>query len=136
VRNSTGVARLLAVPFGSRSCGRGCVVRGSASTWGLSRACARNDALRRICRPEVEALHVEGKETGSIVILTDAAGLILEALGSAEFGTRASRVALRPGVQWSESSTGTNAIGAAIAERRPVEVRGAEHYFISTSTTF
>ena len=95
----------------------------------LRDACARNETLRRICRPEVEALHVEGKETGGIVILTDAAGLILEALGNAEFGTRASRVALRPGVQWSESSTGTNAIGAAIAERRPVEVRGAEHYF-------
>jgi transcriptional regulator of acetoin/glycerol metabolism len=95
----------------------------------LRDACARNETLRGICRPEIEALHVEGKETGSIVILTDAAGLILEALGNVEFGTRASRVALRPGVQWSESSTGTNAIGAAIAERRPVEVRGAEHYF-------
>jgi sigma-54 dependent transcriptional regulator, acetoin dehydrogenase operon transcriptional activator AcoR len=102
---------------------------GSMTSSELRDACARNETLRGICRPEIEALHVEGKETASIVILTDAAGLILEALGNVEFGTRASRVALRPGVQWSESSTGTNAIGAAIAERRPVEVRGAEHYF-------
>jgi sigma-54 dependent transcriptional regulator, acetoin dehydrogenase operon transcriptional activator AcoR len=95
----------------------------------LREACARNDTLRRVCRPEIEALYTDGKETESIVILTDAAGIILEALGSPEFATRASRVALRPGVRWSESSTGTNAIGAAIAEQRPVEVRGAEHYF-------
>jgi transcriptional regulator of acetoin/glycerol metabolism len=38
-------------------------------------------------------------------------------------------VALRPGVLWHETSTGTNAIGTALAERRAVAVRGAEHYF-------
>jgi sigma-54 dependent transcriptional regulator, acetoin dehydrogenase operon transcriptional activator AcoR len=55
--------------------------------------------------------------------------MILDALGSAEFATRAARVALRPGVAWHETSTGTNAIGTALAERRAVEVRGAEHFF-------
>jgi transcriptional regulator of acetoin/glycerol metabolism len=32
-------------------------------------------------------------------------------------------------VTWNEEHTGTNAIGMALHERRPVEVRGAEHYF-------
>ena len=63
------------------------------------------------------------------MILTDGSGLILDRLGSAGFAERAAEVALRPGVAWAEGATGTNAIGTALMERRPVEVRGAEHYF-------
>jgi len=85
--------------------------------------------LRRLCRPEVEALYSDAKATGSMVILTAPTGLILDALGNAEFLDKAARVALRPGVTWDEEHTGTNAIGMALHERRPVEVRGAEHYF-------
>jgi transcriptional regulator of acetoin/glycerol metabolism len=85
--------------------------------------------LRRLCRPEVEALYSEAKATGSMVILTAPTGLILDALGNAEFLDKAARVALRPGVSWNEEHTGTNAIGMALHERRAVEVRGAEHYF-------
>jgi len=85
--------------------------------------------LRLLCRPEIEALYTDAKATGSIVILTAPSGLILEALGNAEFLDKAARVALRPGVSWSEEHTGTNAIGTALHERHSVEVRGAEHYF-------
>jgi sigma-54 dependent transcriptional regulator, acetoin dehydrogenase operon transcriptional activator AcoR len=85
--------------------------------------------LRLLCRPEVEALYSDAKVTGSMVILTGPTGLILDALGNAEFLDKAARVALRPGVSWNETQTGTNAIGTALHEKRPVEVRGAEHYF-------
>jgi transcriptional regulator of acetoin/glycerol metabolism len=85
--------------------------------------------LRRLCRPEVEALYSDAKATGSMVILTAPTGLILDALGNAEFLDKAARVALRPGVSWNEEHTGTNAIGMALHDRCPVEVRGAEHYF-------
>ena len=95
----------------------------------LRETCERHEALRRACRPEIEALHAAAAATGSIVVLTDAAGVVLDALGSVAFADRAARVALRPGVAWSEQATGTNAIGTALAERRAVEVRGAEHYF-------
>jgi transcriptional regulator of acetoin/glycerol metabolism len=87
------------------------------------------DDLRRLCRPEVEALYGDAKATGSVVILTAPTGLILDAIGNADFLDKAARVALRPGVSWNEEQTGTNAIGTALHERRPVEVRGAEHYF-------
>jgi len=87
------------------------------------------DDLRLLCRPEIEALYTDAKATGSMVILTAPTGLILEALGNAEFLDKAARVALRPGVSWNEEHTGTNAIGTALHERRAVEVRGAEHYF-------
>ncbi|MFG1477028.1 sigma-54-dependent Fis family transcriptional regulator [Xanthobacter sp. V4C-4] len=86
------------------------------------------EALRRRCRPELEALHAEAAGTGSIVILTDPTGLVLDTVGSADFADRAAKVALLPGVSWSETALGTNAIGTALVERRALEVRGAEHY--------
>ena len=89
----------------------------------------RHETLVRRSRPEMQLLHAEAAATNSIVILTDASGLVLESVGSAEFGDRAARVALRPGVTWAEGRTGTNAIGAALLERAPALVHGAEHYF-------
>lgn len=89
----------------------------------------RYDSLRRLCRPELEALHASARAAGAIAILTGPDGLVLDAVGHAAFLDKAARVALRPGVPWSEGATGTNAIGTALVERRPVEVRGGEHYF-------
>ena len=91
--------------------------------------CERYEELRRACLPEVKALYADARATGSIVILTGPDGLILEALGSADFLDKAARVSLRPGVPWREDATGTNAIGTAMIEGRAVEVRGAEHFF-------
>ncbi|MFG1403082.1 sigma-54-dependent Fis family transcriptional regulator [Xanthobacter sediminis] len=88
----------------------------------------RAEALRRRCRPELEALRADAAATGSIVILTDPSGLVLDTVGSADFADRAAKVALLPGVSWSETALGTNAIGTALVERRALEVRGAEHY--------
>jgi transcriptional regulator of acetoin/glycerol metabolism len=95
----------------------------------LREVCQKYEDLCRICLPEVHALYADASATGSIVVLTAPDGLILEALGSADFLDKAARVSLRPGVPWSESSTGTNAIGTAMIEGRAIEVRGAEHFF-------
>jgi transcriptional regulator of acetoin/glycerol metabolism len=89
----------------------------------------RHETLRRICRPELDALFTEARELSGIVILTNADGEILDAYGDASFADKAAQVALRPGAKWSENGTGTNAIGTALAERRAVVVNGAEHYF-------
>jgi transcriptional regulator of acetoin/glycerol metabolism len=86
------------------------------------------EAFKRLCRPEVEALYADAQATDSIVILTNASGLVLDTIGSLDFAQRAARVALRPGVPWSEQVVGTNAIGTSLAEGCPIEVRGAEHY--------
>ncbi|MFO1507210.1 MAG: sigma-54-dependent Fis family transcriptional regulator [Lysobacterales bacterium] len=89
----------------------------------------RYDALIRACRPEIEALYSIARSNGSIAILTGPDGMVLDALGDATFLDKAARVSLRPGVPWREDATGTNAIGTAMIEQRPVEVRGPEHYF-------
>lgn len=68
------------------------------------------------------------RESGSMVILADANGLLLETVGDADFVNRADRVALAAGASWDENLRGTNAIGTALSEEAPVAVLGAEHF--------
>jgi transcriptional regulator of acetoin/glycerol metabolism len=88
----------------------------------------RNLVLIRHARPVMETLYEQIVDTQSMVVLTDASGLILDSLGGDDFLPRAEKVALRPGVVWSEQSKGTNAIGTAIAEQKSTLVHGPEHF--------
>src|SRR5215468_1510512 len=94
----------------------------------LAFARERNQALMLGALPVVESLYEQIVDTQSMVVLTDASGFILHSRGDARFIDRASRVALAPGVEWSEEGKGTNAIGTALMERAPVVVNGPEHY--------
>ncbi|MBI5113804.1 MAG: sigma-54-dependent Fis family transcriptional regulator [Rhodovulum sp.] len=89
----------------------------------------QHERLRRLSRPELEVLHGDARRCGSVVILTGPDGTVLDLVGDPSFAGRAARVDLRPGVSWSETATGTNAIGTALVERRPVAVHGREHWF-------
>jgi transcriptional regulator of acetoin/glycerol metabolism len=66
--------------------------------------------------------------TQSMVLLTDAQGTVLHSVGHDGFLQRASKVALAPGANWSESSKGTNAIGTALIDEAPTVVHAGEHY--------
>jgi len=90
----------------------------------------RRDLLAR-ARPVMDYLYAQVRGSGSMVILADENGVLIEALGDSEFVERAARVALKPGASWHERNRGTNAIGTAIAEGRAVLVHGAEHFFES-----
>jgi sigma-54 dependent transcriptional regulator, acetoin dehydrogenase operon transcriptional activator AcoR len=79
-------------------------------------------------RPVMDFVFDQIKDSGNLVVLSDSRGLLLHSLGDAEFISRADRVALRPGALWHEADRGTNAIGTALAESRPVVIHGAEHY--------
>ena len=79
-------------------------------------------------RPVMEYLHAQTRDSGSMVILADDRGVLLQALGDTDFLSRAERVALTPGANWLERYRGTNAIGTALAENAAVTVHGAEHY--------
>lgn len=90
--------------------------------------CERNAELLRQAIPVMAMLHAQIANSDSMVILTDASGLILHAEGDPGFLDRASKVALSPGVEWSERSKGTNAIGTALVEGNPVIVHGPQHF--------
>lgn len=95
----------------------------------LSELRERNSRLLMQAQPEMESLYSHIAGTQSMVILSDADGTILHALGDQDFMSKAQRVALQPGVSWREDISGTNAIGTALIEKNPVFVMGGEHYF-------
>jgi transcriptional regulator of acetoin/glycerol metabolism len=88
----------------------------------------QNRMLHTHAIPVMTSLYEQIINTQSMVLLTDPKGIILHSIGDPEVVDRAAKVALSPGVQWSEESKGTNAIGTAIAEERPTLVHGDEHF--------
>lgn len=88
----------------------------------------QNQRLIKIVRPVMERLYDFVRNTGFQVVLSDETGLLLDVIGDTDITSLTSQVELCPGGNWSEASKGTNAIGTAIFERKPVQVFASEHY--------
>jgi transcriptional regulator of acetoin/glycerol metabolism len=88
----------------------------------------RNLRLHDHAAPVMEMLYEQIVNTESMVVLCDATGTIIHSIGDDDFLARASKVALQPGVNWSEQTKGTNAIGTALIEEVPTLVHADEHY--------
>lgn len=84
--------------------------------------------LLKVARPFMDNLYNFVKGSGFQVVLTDELGYLLEVLGDNEIVNRTRQVLLCPGGNWSESQQGTNAIGTAIVEKKPVQIYAWEHY--------
>src|SRR2546429_8869862 len=67
-------------------------------------------------------------ESGTMMILTDPTGVILETEGDPATLDAAQDVRLVGGANWDELACGTNAIGTALAVGQPVQVHAAEHF--------
>ena len=94
----------------------------------LSVARERNLRLHSHAAPVMEMLFDQITGTESMVVLCDATGTIIHSIGDDDFLSRASKVALQPGVNWAEASKGTNAIGTALIEEAPTLVHADEHF--------
>lgn len=94
----------------------------------LAQAAEHHQKLLTHAKPVMEYLLGQTRAHKGMVILADANGLLLQALGDNRFLQRAERVALSPGASWHEAHRGTNAIGTALAETAPVMVHGVEHF--------
>lgn len=94
----------------------------------LARALELRRELVAHAMPVMEFVFEQTRGTDSMVILAEADGLLLQALGDPQFAGRAERVALRPGATWHEQYRGTNAIGTALTDGRAVVVHADEHY--------
>lgn len=84
--------------------------------------------LLKIVRPVMERIYDYVRHTGFQVLLSDECGFLLDVVGDPDITVRAEAVELCPGGNWSEEFKGTNAIGTAIFERKPVQVFASEHY--------
>ena len=94
----------------------------------LSQGLDENKFLLEHAMPVMETLHEQIANTHNMVLLTASNGLVLHSLGDMDFLEKAMQVALVPGVDWSEKSKGTNAIGTALKEEQALTVHGSQHF--------
>ena len=64
----------------------------------------------------------------SIMVLTNAEGVVLEAVGDMQTLEQGQDIHLMLGGDWREDVVGTNGIGTALATGRPAQVHAAEHF--------
>ena len=91
-------------------------------------AAERRATLATQARPVMDYVFSQIKDSGCVMLLSDENGYVLDSAGDIDFCTRAAQVALSPGASWAEEARGTNAIGTALIERKPMVVNGTEHY--------
>jgi sigma-54 dependent transcriptional regulator, acetoin dehydrogenase operon transcriptional activator AcoR len=67
-------------------------------------------------------------ETGTVMVLTDQRGVVLDVEGDWAAMAPAEKVHLLPGASWNEAECGTNAIGTALSSGQPVQIHSQEHF--------
>ena len=93
--------------------------------------------LRALHRELIEAsipIMAQAREflstSGTILMLTDPRGVVLQTEGDPSALEAAVDIRLMTGANWTELNCGTNAIGTALSTREPVQVHACEHFCI------
>lgn len=94
----------------------------------LQAARERGRRLLKYGEPSMENTYEQLAGTHSVVVLSDADGVVLSSKGDADFMAGPHGSSFVPGVCLSEGVAGTNAVGTCIANRAPVAVDTVEHY--------
>ena len=110
----------------------------------MARPALTEEAMRALLEEKAELIEVAGNvmqrlyepisTSRSFISLSDAGGVVLHALWNSAAGYSVPHLAL--GNVAAESSSGTNAIGICLVEKKPVETRGAEHFCRSLHNWF
>lgn len=87
-----------------------------------------NRDLVRASKPVMASARDFLLETGTVMVLTDAQGVVLSVEGDRALRDPTERIRLMPGANWSEAVCGTNAIGTALQIGQPIQIHSAEHY--------
>jgi transcriptional regulator of acetoin/glycerol metabolism len=94
----------------------------------LFRHRSKHAQLLHAARPALASSGAFLSEANSMMILTDPSGVIIDTQGDARAIDAGRENHLEHGGRWSEADIGTNAIGTAMAEARPVQIHGPEHF--------
>lgn len=84
--------------------------------------------LQDAAHPVLVGLKEVLQASGSIIMLTDPCGTIIDLHGDSKTRHAGEQVNLAAGGRWDEKVMGTNAIGTAIAAQAPVQIYASEHY--------
>lgn len=93
----------------------------------------RSSVLVEEASGELDRLFATVGKAGCCLLLTDENGIALERRGAAGDDREFRGVGLWSGTVWSEASVGTNGIGTALADERPVVILRDQH-FLSQNT--
>lgn len=92
----------------------------------------QHDLLLNAAAPEFEQLSQQFGDDG-LILLGNVDARILALDGNQDIITPDRRLALRQGVSWSEDHRGTNALGTAVIEQRPILINEQEHFLDTVS---
>jgi len=94
----------------------------------LEKVLQKNKLLIALSEPIINNLYNFVKGSGFFGILTDANGCILNIMGDENVLETAFNLDMVPGAYMSEQHIGTNAMGTALWEKKPVQISGDEHF--------
>jgi transcriptional regulator of acetoin/glycerol metabolism len=103
------------------------------SSQAARRAEEAGHGLLQAARPVMSRLARAIAGSRYFAVLTDAQGTVVGVDGAIDRADRRAQLITRVGVDLSERSVGTTAIGAALAELQPVWLHRGEHFFDDTS---
>jgi len=81
-----------------------------------------------IATPIITNLYFTLKGTNTAIYLIEKDGYILKAIGDNEILNELTKIRLVEGANWHEKSKGTNGIGTALIEQKPVSIHAEEHF--------
>lgn len=105
----------------------------AVSAQAMRQASEANRTLVQAARPILKQLGSTLADTRYFAILTNHAGVVVDVDGPIDRSDRRAAVITRVGVDLSEKSVGTTAIGAVLHELQPVWLHRGEHFYNDTS---
>ncbi|OUS28767.1 hypothetical protein A9Q98_06965 [Thalassotalea sp. 42_200_T64] len=99
-----------------------------ASKGQLNTLFSNNKELLACARPVIQQAQTFLHDLDTILFVTDYQGVNLEIVGDPDTVEQANGIGLIQGSGWSETVSGSNAVGTAIATNKPTQVHGEEHY--------
>ena len=87
-----------------------------------------NDLLLSIAEPKMKALANSLYGTDAVVTLADKNGVIFNTFGDVRYFSKSEGIGLVPGSIWNEQVAGTNAVGIALSQKKPIQVLYSEHF--------
>lgn len=88
----------------------------------------KTSELYRVAKPIIDELFHKMSGTGHLITLSDQNGRIIYLKGDLPTIRLAEKMNFAVGMDWSERTAGTNAIGTSIATKSPIQIFSAEHF--------
>jgi len=89
---------------------------------------AKSNDLLECAQPILQQARVFLRDLETLLFMTDYRGINLEVVGAPQTIEAARGIGLVPGADWKEAASGSNAVGTAMATRKPTQVHGEEHF--------